>query len=355
MYAVIMAGGSGKRFWPRSRKDRPKQLLDIVTDKSMLKITYERLKQITSPNKIFIVAGEHLLKPILNELPGFRKKNYIVEPYGKNTAPCIGLAATVIMDKDPDAVMGIFPADHLIREEHKFQKAIEDGLRVARDHVSLVTFGIQPNRPATGYGYIQFDKNNAVIKERVYKVKTFAEKPNLETAKRFLETGEFLWNSGMFIWKGITIMNAIKHFIPGLHDSLQHINAALNAPQYKSVLKKEWATIHSTSVDYGIMEKSKNVYVVKGNFEWSDVGSWDAVYELKDKDIQGNIINGNVQTLDTEGCFIHSRKCLITTIGVKDLIVIKSGGAILIVNRNESERVKELVDQLKHNGYTDYI
>jgi len=355
MYAVIMAGGSGKRFWPRSRKDRPKQLLDIVADRSMLKITYDRLKEVTSPQKIFIVAGEHLQKPILNELPDFPEKNYIVEPYGKNTAPCIGLAATVIMDKDPDAVIGVFPADHLIRDDQKFQQAITDGLKVARDHVSLVTFGIQPTRPATGYGYIQIDKKNMVIKDRVYKVKTFAEKPNLETAQRFLETGEFLWNSGMFIWKGVTLLNSIKHFIPGLYESLQNIDKNLNTPQYKSVLKKEWATIHSTSIDYGVMEKSKNVYVVKGDFKWSDVGSWDAVYELKDKDIQGNIINGNVQTLDTEGCLIHSRKCLVTTIGVKDLIVIKSGGAILIVNRHESERVKELVDQLKHNGYNDYI
>ena len=191
MYAIIMAGGVGKRFWPRSRKDRPKQLLDIVSDHSMLKLTFERLKKITDEKKIYIVAGQNLADQIASELPELPPKNLILEPSGKNTAPCIGLAAITIIQKDPNAVMGIFPADHLIIDTKSFGKAVEQGIQFARDHVALMTFGIMPDRPATGYGYIQYNKDKAVYKNTIFEVKTFAEKPNLATAQRFLESGKY--------------------------------------------------------------------------------------------------------------------------------------------------------------------
>ncbi|MCD6441009.1 MAG: mannose-1-phosphate guanylyltransferase [Candidatus Marinimicrobia bacterium] len=355
MYAVIMAGGVGKRFWPRSRKERPKQLLDIISDQSMLRLTYERLKKVTDEKKIYIVAGQNLSEPILRELPELPIKNLIIEPSGKNTAPCIGLAATAIIQKDPSAVMGVFPADHLILDIKSFKKSVEMGVQLARDHVALVTFGITPNRPATGYGYIQYSKKDAVHKDTIFKVKTFAEKPNLPTAKRFLESGEFLWNSGMFIWKVDNILNSIKLFLPELHESLKVIAEAMDTPKYPGVLKKQWATIHSESVDYGVMEKAKNVYVVKSTFDWSDVGSWDAVYEIKEKDQNGNVIIGEVVTMDTENSYIYSRKNLISTIGVKDLIIIQSKNSTLIVNRNESEQVKDLVDLLERKKYYEHI
>jgi mannose-1-phosphate guanylyltransferase len=355
MYAVIMAGGVGKRFWPRSRKERPKQLLDITSDQSMLKLTYERLKIVTDEKKIFIVAGQCLYEPILRELPGLSIKNLIIEPSGKNTAPCIGLAVTTIIQKDPNAVIGIFPADHLILDESSFKKAVHQGIQFARDHVALVTFGIMPNRPSTGYGYIQYSKKDAVYKDVIYKVKTFAEKPNLPTAKRFLESGEFLWNSGMFIWKADNILNSIKLFLPELHESLQTIARAMDTPKYPKVLKKQWATIHSESIDYGVMEKAKNVYVVRSTFDWSDIGSWDAVYEIKEKDKNGNVIIGDVITMNTKNSYIYSRKNLISTIGVKNLIIIQSKNAILIVNRNESEKVKDLVDLLERKNHSEYI
>jgi len=355
MYAVIMAGGVGKRFWPRSRKERPKQLLDIISDQSMLRLTYERLKNVTDEKKIYVVAGQNLYEPILRELPELPIKNLIIEPSGKNTAPCIGLAATAIIQKDPSAVMGVFPADHLILDTKSFKKSVEMGVQLARDHVALVTFGITPNRPATGYGYIQYSKKDAVYKDTIFKVKTFAEKPNLPTAKRFLESGEFLWNSGMFIWKVDNILNSIKLFLPELHESLKVIAKAMDTPEYPNVLKKQWATIHSESVDYGVMEKAKNVYVVKSTFDWSDVGSWDTVYEIKEKDRNGNVIIGEVVAMNTENSYIYSRKNLISTIGVKDLIIIQSKNSTLIVNRNESERVKDLVDLLERKKHYEHI
>jgi len=251
--------------------------------------------------------------------------------------------------------MGVFPADHLIHDHEGFHRSVEKGITIARDHVSLVTFGIQPSFPATGYGYIQIDKSAAVCGDVVYRVKTFAEKPNVQTAQRFLASGEFLWNSGMFVWKTENILNAIKFHMPELHESLQAITAAINTPNYKSVLKQQWATIHSNSIDYGIMEKSKNVYVVKSEFDWSDVGSWKAVYDMKEKTPRGNVIEGNIEILDVENCYIHSKKHLVAAIGVKDLIIVQSKGATLIVHKNESERVKEIVDQLRYGEKEDYL
>jgi len=350
-----MAGGVGKRFWPRSRKDRPKQLLDIVSDQSMLRLTYERMKKIAEEKKIYIIAGQNLAEVINREIPELPERNLIIEPSGKNTAPCIGLAATTIIQKDPNAVMGIFPADHLITDIRAFKKAVNQGVQFARDHVALVTFGISPTRPATGYGYIQVNTKEPAHKDNIFKVKTFAEKPNLATAQRFLASGEFLWNSGMFIWKAENILNAMKLFMPEMYESLQQIGMAIDSPKYQTVLKKQWATIHNNSIDYGVMEKAKNVYVVRANFDWSDVGSWDAVYELQKKDKNGNVLIGEIVPIDTENSYIYSRKNLIAAIGVRDLIVIQSKNSLLIVHRNESERVKDLVDLLERKDFSDHL
>jgi mannose-1-phosphate guanylyltransferase len=248
------------------------------------------------------------------------------------------LASAMIVNKDPEAVIGIFPADHYIKNISEFEKSVEEGFRYARDHTALITFGIKPERPATGYGYIQFDKNVRISDGAIYKVKTFAEKPNQATAQRFIESGEFLWNSGMFIWKGINILNAIKIYLPELYECLSTITAAIDSPEFETILKHQWTMIHSISIDYGILEKAKNVYVVSGNFDWSDVGSWDAVYDLKPKDANGNVLIGDVQTIDTNGCYFYSRRNLITAIGVSNLIVVQSKDSILIVNRGESEK-----------------
>lgn len=355
MYSVIIAGGIGKRFWPRSRRERPKQLLDVIGDTTMLQMTYERLKVISDEKKIYIVTSQNMKESILKTMKGFPEKNIICEPSGKNTAPAIGLATTIILNKDPEAVIGVFSADHYISNIAEFKKSVAIGYRFARDHTALVTFGIKPIRPATGYGYIQYDKNVKVVEGSVYKVKTFAEKPNQSTAQRFLESGEFLWNSGMFVWKGINILNAIKHFIPELYSCLHSIGKSIDTAEFDATLKHHWAMIQSISIDYGIMEKAKNVYVVLGNFDWSDVGSWDAVYDLKAKDENGNVLIGDVATLDTQGCYFYSSKNLIAAIGVSNLIVVQSRDSILIVKRGDTERVKELVEMLERDRLTERL
>jgi mannose-1-phosphate guanylyltransferase len=355
MYLVIMAGGVGKRFWPRSRKDNPKQFLNIVSDKSMLKLTFNRLKKISSTDKIFVVAGENLREKIYNELEELPEGNYISEPSGKSTAPCIGLAAAVIKKRDPEAVIGIFPADHLIKNDQKFIQCVETGEKAARQNEALVTFGIEPTRPATGYGYIQYTESD-VIEKGVHKVKTFAEKPDKDTAKKFLEHGNFLWNSGMFIWKADIILEKIEKYLPDLGHSLNKIYAALDQQNYPEKLQQEWSTIRSQSIDYGVMEKADNVYVVQSEFSWNDVGSWDVVYELEVKDKNGNVIKGeNIKSLETEGCYIHSDGALISTIGVKDLIIVQEKDAILIAKKGKTETIKKLVNRLKCEGKEEYL
>ncbi len=355
MYCLIMAGGIGKRFWPRSRKNFPKQLLNIVDEKSMLKLTYERLMKITNKEKIYIVAGENLKQVMLADLKDFPEENYIVEPNGKNTAPCIALAAAIIMKKDPEAAMGVFPADHLIENFESFKEAVRMGEKVARQHSGLVTFGITPTRPATGYGYIQYDKKLPLLENSAYKVKTFAEKPNLETARRFLQTGEFLWNSGMFIWVAKEILKSIKIHLPDLYESVINIQKAVGTKNYNKVLRKEWSTILGSSIDYGVMEKANNVYAVKSDFIWSDVGSWDAVYDLEKKDKEGNVIRGEVIATETHNCLISANKRLVSTIGVEDLIIVETKDAVLIAKRGESEKIKDLVDTLKRNDHNEYL
>lgn len=355
MYLVIMAGGVGKRFWPRSRKNNPKQFLNIVSDKSMLKLTFNRLQKISSTDKIFVVAGEHLKEKIYNELDELPKRNYISEPSGKSTAPCIGLAAAAIKKREPEAVIGIFPADHLIKDDEKFKQCVKIGEEAARQNDALVTFGIEPTRPATGYGYIQYNKSD-VIEKGIHKVKTFAEKPDKDTAEKFLEHGNFLWNSGMFIWKADTILKKIEKHLPDLGHSLNKIYAALDQHDYPEKLKQEWSTIRSQSIDYGVMEKAENVYVVQSEFSWNDVGSWDAVYELEKKDDNRNVIKGeNIKSLETEGCYIYSDGSLISTIGVKDLVIVKENDAIIITKRGKTEKIKKLVNRLKCEGKEEYL
>ncbi|MBO8130382.1 MAG: mannose-1-phosphate guanylyltransferase [Candidatus Marinimicrobia bacterium] len=355
MYVVILAGGAGKRFWPLSRRENPKQFLDIIEkNRSMLRLTYDRLKNITGIENIYLVAGSQFFEKTLDDLPEFPQENYIMEPSGKNTAPCIGLAAIHLMKKDPEAVMGVFPADHHILNTDEFIETVKLGENIAREKNGLVTFGINPTKPATGYGYIQIDKRNEFIKNKVYKVKTFAEKPNLETAVKFLETREFLWNSGMFVWKVSVIMNALRVYMPELYESLMRIHDAIDKPRYEHVLKTEWALIHPESIDYGVMEKAGNVFVVKSDFFWSDVGSWDSVYELSKKDESGNVASDKFVEIDTEGCLISSKK-LVATVGVKDLIIIQSGDAVLIAKRGESEKVKQIVEKLEKMGLNKYL
>ena len=355
MYSLIMAGGIGKRFWPRSRRSKPKQLLDIVSSASMLRLTYDRLKNISEEKKIYAVANPGLKESILEELQEMPTSNYITEPCGKNTAPCIGLSAAIIAERDPDAVIGVFPADHLIRDTASFRRAVQTGYQVARDHDALVTFGIRPTRPATGYGYIQLNKKKPILDDTAFKVKTFAEKPNIDTAKRFIESGDFLWNSGIFIFRADVILDMIEEYLPNMHAGLMEIKRYMDRPNYAEVLDRVYHQIKSISIDYGIMEKAKNVYTVRGKFYWNDLGSWEQVYEISNKDKQRNVVSGGAVLVDVKDSYVSSSKGVVAVVGLDNVVVVQEGGATLVCARDHVEDVKKVVNQLKHKKLNKHL
>ncbi|MCF7824515.1 MAG: NTP transferase domain-containing protein [Candidatus Marinimicrobia bacterium] len=342
-FAVIMAGGVGKRFWPQSRRATPKQLLSIAGRESMLRMTVDRIKNLTSPDQILIITNSEQKAGIRKEIPELPEINILIEPEGKNTAPAIGLAAIVVQKRDPDAVMGIFPADHFIDDIESFTGFMEQGISVAREKKGLVTFGVIPTRPATGYGYIQYH-GRAKSDKPVYAVKAFAEKPDLVTASLFIKSGDFLWNSGIFVWHVDAILKSFQQFLPEIWDSLKNIKGAIDKPIWDSVLTVEWATLRSISIDYGVMEKAKNVFVVKVDFTWNDVGSWDAVHEMREKDEAGNVSKGHVLYHNAKNNLVYAEGKTVAMVGVENLVVIDTADALLIIPRGQTESVKELVE-----------
>ncbi|MFQ6610120.1 MAG: mannose-1-phosphate guanylyltransferase [Fidelibacterota bacterium] len=354
-YHVIIAGGTGTRFWPRSRQKTPKQLLKIFGEESMIRLTYNRLRSISSPDKILIVASDFLCKNIRKHLPEIPHENYIVEPSGKNTAPAIGLAAINIYHRDVDSAMCVYPSDHIILDPETFKLSIESGVSMARKKPSLVTMGIHPTYPATGYGYIQCDCDKQEDEGKIFKVKTFAEKPPLETAQKFLESGNFLWNSGMFIWKTEILLLAIKTFMPELHESLEAIFDAVGTDKYNIVLDREWEIVRPESIDYGVLEKAKNVYVLKSDFRWSDLGSWKALFDISEKDSQDNVVEGDVINVKSHGSYIYSPDRLTAVVGLKDIVVINLDDALLVTSMEYAEEVKEVVRLLKQNDLNEYL
>ncbi|HEX9006656.1 MAG TPA: mannose-1-phosphate guanylyltransferase, partial [Bacteroidota bacterium] len=296
--AVIMAGGVGTRFWPRSREKFPKHLLEIIGRGSMLQNTVRRLETLVDANDVFIVTNRLQKAHVLRQLPQVPEENVIVEPVGRNTAPCIGLAAFHVRRADPRAVMIVLPADHLIQDVEEFRRVLRIAVQTADESGSLLTIGIKPTHPETGYGYIQIDNEpgpqNPYFNRGVLRVKTFAEKPNLPTAERFLASGDFLWNSGMFVWRTDVILERLENCLPDLYDELGNIDRAINTPQYQQTLELTYGMIRGISIDYGVMEKAKEVYVIPGAFGWNDLGSWDEVARVSGKDDSGNTITGTV-------------------------------------------------------------
>ncbi len=358
-FAVIMAGGVGARFWPRSREKSPKQLLEIVGKGTMIQNTVKRLDQIVESRDVFIVTNRVQKPLILKQLAPFRDENVIVEPMGRNTAPCIGLAALHIRRIDPHAVMVVSPADHLIQDVDEFKRVIAIAIDTAEKSGSLLTIGIHPTHPETGYGYIQMfmedGAHNPYFSHGVLKVKTFAEKPNLQTAERFLASGDFLWNSGMFVWRVDAILKQIAICLPDLYEELMRIDSAIGTPHYQQTLDMAYGLIRGISIDYGVMEKAEAVYVIPGKFGWSDIGSWDEVYRVSGKDDNGNCISGTVIQKDTSSSYIYSPNKPVATIGVSDLIVINTDDALLICKRGRSQDVKEVADYLKRKQMNEYL
>lgn len=356
MYCVIMAGGSGTRFWPESRERRSKQFLSILGKKSLIQSTLSRYRAFLDEERIYIVTRADQAQELEKHLDGLPGENCLFEPFGKNTAPCIGLAALIIHQKDPDASMVVSPADHLIRKNAVFRRTIEAAEALSRERDGLVTIGIPPDRPATGYGYIQIGEEvPAAGRVKGYHVKTFAEKPNLATAQRFLDSGDFFWNSGIFLFKASTILNSIEEFLPELHDALMDLRPSLHTSDFEDSLLRMYRQVKGISIDYGVMEKARNVFVVEGRFHWSDLGSWEQVYKLSSKDDLGNVIRGNVAGLDLKNSFVSAREDLVAVVGLENIIVVQEEDAILICSRDRAEDVKALVDQLKRRRMDAYI
>ncbi len=353
LFAVIMAGGVGSRFWPRSKKRTPKQLLKIFGENTMIQATVNRLVGLVEKENIFVITNELQRAEVINQLSDVPEENIIEEPFGRNTAACIGLASVIIKAKDIDAITIVLPADHIIKDEEKFKEVLENAAKYANESKGLVTIGIQPTRPETGYGYIQID--DKAVSNNIHKVLTFAEKPNYATALRFVESGDFLWNSGMFIWRTDVILDEIKNLMPDLHEGLVEIENSLSSTNFKEKLKTVYAQLKKISIDYGIMEKSSKVFLTKGTFNWSDVGSWEEVYQLSEKNEAGNAAIGNVYTNMVNDSYIYSPNKVTAVIGLDNVIVINHGDTVLICRRDKAQDVKEIVDYLKINKMDEYL
>lgn len=351
-----MAGGRGTRFWPLSRERRPKHLLSITGEKSIINYTVERITPLVPEENIMIVTGESHSDEIKKVLTNLPEENIIVEPIGRNTAPCIGLAALSIKKKNPDAVMVVLPADHLIGNEKNFISVLSDAADMAKKGNYLVTVGIQPTKPETGYGYIErgtaFDTTG---NSAIYNVQSFREKPDLATAETFFKKGSFYWNSGMFIWKVSTLLTSIEEFLPDLYEALLKMEDCLGTDREREVVAEVYGNIKPVSIDYGIMEKAENVLMIPGDFAWSDVGSWDVLWEVLDKDESGNVARGKVLPIDTADSLVFGSDKLITLVGVKDLIVVETEDALLICDKNASQDVKKLVEILEKENMKEYL
>ena len=356
MYAVIMAGGKGTRFWPLSREKRPKHLLNITGDKSIIQYTVDRVTPLVGKNNILIVTGASHSDEIREQLPQLPDENILIEPVGRNTAPCIGLAAIHIRKKNPDAVMFVLPSDHLIADTKSFLDSLTTAREMAKRGDCLVTIGISPKWPETGYGYMERGRLvDTIEKTSIYEVESFREKPDSATAEAFLRDGGFFWNSGMFIWKASTILNAIKRLLPDLYEGLLTIEDSLGTKHEEEILSEVYRDIKPVSIDYGVMEKAPGVSMIEGDFGWNDIGSWDALWDVLDKDEGGNATRGNTISFDTSNSLIYSPKKMVALIGVEDLIVVETEDSLLICRRGSSQDVRRVVKRLEEKGMKEYL
>ncbi|MCM1385990.1 MAG: mannose-1-phosphate guanylyltransferase [Bacillus sp. (in: Bacteria)] len=353
-YGVIMAGGGGTRFWPLSRQELPKQLLNLTGKDLMVNETIDRLEGNVEKEDIFIVTNVAQAELMLEATSGRISAGHILaEPAARNTAACIGYAAMEILQKYGDGIMCILPSDHYIKKTDVYKKVIADAIQTAKETDALVTIGIQPTFPSTGYGYIRHEEEKS--QDGYYRVKSFVEKPNLKKAKEYLLSGEYLWNSGMFIWKASVIMRYFEGLLPDVYGCLQKIGKALNTSKEQEVIQEVYPQIPKISIDYGIMERADKVLVLEGDFGWSDVGSWDALEALYDKDEYGNITYGEQVHIDTHDCIIYAKDKLVTTIGLDSVIVVETEDAVLVCDKNRAQEVKKIVEALQDCDKRQYL
>lgn len=352
IYGVIMAGGGGTRFWPLSREERPKQLLNLSGNDLMINETIDRITSVIPKRDIFIVTNKSQVLKIKEAVGERIQDNHILaEPAARNTAACIGYAAMEIVKKYGDGIMCVFPSDHYIKDELTFSKTLVSAIEVAESQDKLMTIGITATYPSTGYGYIKYEKSQ----EQAKKVLEFKEKPDEETAKKYIASGEYAWNSGMFIWRASTILRRFEEFLPDIYRQLLQMGEAMNTPDEDRVISEIYPEIRSISVDYGIMEKSSDVMVIPAEFGWSDVGCWDNLGVLYKPDDNGNIVHGRHIGIDTKNSVIYSEGKLVATIDIDNIVVVETDDTVLVCNKDKSQEVRKIVDILKNRGEREFI
>ena len=357
LHAVIMAGGSGTRFWPASRKLQPKQLLALAGNRTMIQSTTDRLGDMVSDDRQMIITNRILADAIREQLPNIPPQNVVGEPCKRDTAPCIGLAAAMIARKDPDGTMVVMPSDHVINDHEPFQKAMLAGEKlVDEDPTRIVTFGIRPTYPAESFGYVERSDPMAADGANAFKVVQFREKPDRATAEEYLASGKFYWNSGIFIWRASTILGALAEHEPEMHAHLATIADAMESDAFENVLEIEFSAIKGTSIDYAVMERYENVAVIEAPFSWDDVGSWQALSRLREPDSNNNTVIGSHIGIDTRGTIVYGDEShMIVTIDIEDLIVVHTADATLVAPKHAEERVREAVKALEAQKMVDKL
>lgn len=359
--ALIMAGGRGERFWPKSRRNLPKQFLSLTEDsRTMIELTVERISPLVAIEDVFVATNESYRQLVRERLPNVPEQNILCEPVGRNTAPCIGLGAAHIQKKYGDAVMIVLPSDHLIQNNSLFAQTLKEAARLAEEGENLVTVGITPEHPETGYGYIKFNPEESA--GGAFRVERFVEKPDLKTAKEYVDSGEYLWNSGMFIWKASSILGRIQEFSGETYSGLMKIKEAIGSDCYETILRETFGAFTSESIDYAVMEKATkpsakegSVFTIPGAFGWDDVGSWLALERLRRTDESGSVIEGNVITVDSSENIIQGGKKLIAAVGLKDMVIVDTDDAILICQKQSAGKIKGVLEQLQNTARTEYL
>jgi len=354
-FVVIMAGGVGTRFWPFSRANKPKQFLDIIgCGKSLIQLTFDRFNAQVPAENIYVVSNERYRGLIMEQLPALTDNQLLLEPFQRNTAPCVAYASYKIAKKCPDANIIVTPSDHAIFNDLAFMNTIKTALEVSASGNKLVTIGIKPHKPETGYGYIQFTDEGE--QEQVKKVKTFTEKPELELAKKFMKSGDFVWNAGLFVWQVASVISAFEKHDKDNALLFKGIASAYFTPDEPSRIQEAYAQAKNISIDYAILEKADNVWVILGDFEWSDLGAWDSLFELREKNEDANVVEGNVTTYEVKNCIISGDKDkLIVVEGLEDYLVADNGNSLLICKRGNEQQMRTIVKDVKMNKGEEYL
>ena len=356
MYAAIIAGGSGTRLWPRSRQDKPKQFQALYGENSLLQETVRRLEPLVPRENVYVIANRSHEAIVREQLPWLAKDAYVGEPVGKDTAPAVGVAATIIHHRDPDAIILISPADHVILKEKLFRRLLEVAEQIASEGPNAVTIGIKPTNPETGYGYIEMaDERRTIGEVDVHEVMSFKEKPDLETAEEYVASWHYVWNSGMFIWSAKTVMELFREHAPDIYKELIRFDAAIGTPDEAKVFEEIYDAFPRISVDYAIMEHAARVFVIPASIGWSDLGSWASLHEVMETDEDGNGVVGAHIGVDTHNCLVHSKGRLIATVGLDNMIVVDGDDVVLVLPKGRSQDIKHLLEEIKKQGKSHYL